>query len=295
MPKISIIVPLYNKERFIKKTISSVLEQSFSDFELIIVNDGSTDCSLDEVHTFDDARIVVVNKDNGGVSSARNAGILRANTDWLFFLDADDVLQEDCLRVLYELHERHVDADICCGNFIMQYPNIACECYCKEKKECVVQNNFKDFYNQRFFLRTGIFIVRRDVLDKTGLFDENLSLFEDLELFFKMMRVCKIVYTPDCVFIYEKMGSELSRKIASRSSAYRVNLDNTSHYEKKLYTKILIDEMITARRDKRLILQLVAEQKKHLIYIIFHFFPCLLTSLNNACFWQRVTRRFFAK
>lgn len=87
----SVVIPLYNKAHIIDRTISSVLTQTISDFELIIVNDGSTDNSIDVVHKYlKDARIKIINQFNQGVSAARNKGVLEAKFDYVAFLDADD-------------------------------------------------------------------------------------------------------------------------------------------------------------------------------------------------------------
>ena len=85
----SIVIPLYNKAKSIANTIQSILGQSFADFELIIVDDGSTDDSVAIVQQFTDQRIRLIQKDNGGVSSARNRGINDANYDFIALLDAD--------------------------------------------------------------------------------------------------------------------------------------------------------------------------------------------------------------
>ena len=77
----SIIIPLYNKEKFIENTLKSVLNQTFTDYEILIVNDGSTDNSLGKVLQFNDSRIKHFNKENGGVSTARNYGIKKAKSD----------------------------------------------------------------------------------------------------------------------------------------------------------------------------------------------------------------------
>jgi len=88
--RISVIIPLYNKEISICKTIESVLSQTFTDFELIIVNDGSTDNSFKVVSQYSNSKIRIFSKENGGVSSARNFGILKARYIYIAFLDADD-------------------------------------------------------------------------------------------------------------------------------------------------------------------------------------------------------------
>lgn len=87
---ISVVIPLYNKEELITVTVRSVLSQTFADFELLIVNDGSTDGSLAVVSAISDPRIKVINIENSGVSVARNTGIKAASHDWVAFLDADD-------------------------------------------------------------------------------------------------------------------------------------------------------------------------------------------------------------
>lgn len=94
----SVIIPLYNKEVSIKETLFSVLNQSYKQFEIIIVNDGSTDNSLNVVRAIHDPRIRIVDKVNGGVSSARNRGVKEASKEWITFLDGDDLWELDHLE-----------------------------------------------------------------------------------------------------------------------------------------------------------------------------------------------------
>ena len=90
--RLSIIIPLYNKEKHIKKTIDSVLNQDFSCFELIVVDDGSTDKSAEIVSQIQDNRIRLIQQSNSGVSKARNMGAQIASSSWLIFLDGDDAV-----------------------------------------------------------------------------------------------------------------------------------------------------------------------------------------------------------
>lgn len=124
MKLVSIIIPLYNKEKYIESVIDSVLKQSFQDFELIIVDDGSTDRSVSIVESINDYRIRLVQKSNGGVSAARNFGLQFVSSDLVFYLDADDILMPNTLETLYGLYLRHLDCDIFTCNFIQSYPNI---------------------------------------------------------------------------------------------------------------------------------------------------------------------------
>ena len=93
---ISIIIPLYNKEANIKKTLKSVLAQDYSDFELIIVNDGSTDKSVEVINSsFNDSRIQIINQENKGASAARNRGVEASKFNYISFIDADDEWETD--------------------------------------------------------------------------------------------------------------------------------------------------------------------------------------------------------
>ncbi len=102
--KISISVPVYNAQDYLEACVGSVLNQNFKDFELILVDDGSTDASLDICRRYasEDVRVKVIHKSNGGVSSARNAGIEAAEGEYVMFLDADDELEDCALKVFYD-------------------------------------------------------------------------------------------------------------------------------------------------------------------------------------------------
>ena len=117
MPFFSIIIPLYNKEKFIENTIQSALNQTFLDFELIVVNDSCTDRSLELVKAFKDQRIKIYTIRNGGVSKARNFGIQKASTNLIVLLDADDLWKSNHLEELYNLRKAHPN----CGLYAMGY------------------------------------------------------------------------------------------------------------------------------------------------------------------------------
>jgi glycosyltransferase involved in cell wall biosynthesis len=103
---------MYNKQNFIKRAIDSVFAQGHQDFELIIVNDGSTDNSLKIVEIINDFRLKIIDKPNGGVSSARNAGISVASNEWICFLDADDYWLPNHLDEISYLLKKYPEAKI---------------------------------------------------------------------------------------------------------------------------------------------------------------------------------------
>lgn len=116
MPKVSIIVPIYNVEKYLNKCVDSILNQTFKDFELILVDDGSTDnCGkiCDEYEKLDN-RIRVIHKENGGLSDARNKGIDESNSEFISFVDSDDYISEDMYEVLYNnLEKENADISVC--------------------------------------------------------------------------------------------------------------------------------------------------------------------------------------
>jgi len=124
MPKFSIIIPLYNSEKFIGATLASVLAQTYCDFEVIIVNDGSTDTSLDIVQAIakKNTRIVVITQPNRGVASARNRGLDSAAGDFICFVDSDDLLHPDALK-------------FCLGRF-EEDPSLDAVCYREKTVQC---------------------------------------------------------------------------------------------------------------------------------------------------------------
>ena len=95
MPKFSIIVPVYNVEEYIDDCLKSIKNQTFKDYEVIVVNDGTKDNSMDIVKKYD---VEIINQENGGLSAARNAGVKKAKGEYLIFLDSDDYIEKDLLK-----------------------------------------------------------------------------------------------------------------------------------------------------------------------------------------------------
>lgn len=124
-PLVSIIVPAYNAEQYIAETIRSVIDQTFQAWELIIVNDGSTDKTAEIICSFDDGRIRLLEQENGGVSSARNRGLDEAKGKYITFLDADDIFPPHSLQARVMYMEDHPDIDIVDGKVEIKDPALS--------------------------------------------------------------------------------------------------------------------------------------------------------------------------
>ena len=104
---VSVIIPMYNKEKNIARTIDSVLAQDYPWWELVVVDDGSSDGSVSVVERYEDARIRLFRKENGGVSAARNYGVQKATGEYVVYLDADDSLMPSCLLTLLDVLKKY--------------------------------------------------------------------------------------------------------------------------------------------------------------------------------------------
>lgn len=120
---ISVIIPLYNKERQIRATLGSVLNQSYTDFEIVVVDDGSTDGSTAIVESVQDARLRLIRQENGGVSAARNRGIREAKGEYVAFLDADDLWELDFLKTLHQLSVEYPSCSVYACNYDFVSPD----------------------------------------------------------------------------------------------------------------------------------------------------------------------------
>lgn len=136
MPLISIIVPVYNAESTLIRCLNSLLKQSFEDFELLVVNDGSTDNSLKILRDYEriDDRIVIINKLNGGVSSARNAGLEVVKGEWVAFCDSDDYVEPEWLENFLAVG---IDTDLTQQGIIYEHDDMSSTVFC-------MQNDFGD-------------------------------------------------------------------------------------------------------------------------------------------------------
>ena len=181
---ISVVIPLYNKEMTIKHSLSSVLSQDYDDIEVIVVNDGSTDNSVEVVKSINDSRIVVIEQENGGPSKARNTGIKNAKGEWLVTLDADDELVEHALSKMIRETEKYKDADII--DFVG---------YIRSGEELTrryhplsgrVKNPLKALYFRQVSPSSGHAIIRTSFVKKY-LYDERIRRFEDYELELRML------------------------------------------------------------------------------------------------------------
>jgi len=214
MPLISVVIPLYNKAPFIVKTIESVLHQSFDDFEVVIVDDGSTDHSAEVVRQhFTSEKIHLIEKENGGPSSARNRGVQEAKGNWIVLLDADDFLLPYSLKYFASLIEKGRDYYIC--NYYVK-DNHEIKLFSKVRKYGDVKNPFYLEAVRDLTERAGSAIIKKRLL-LDHPFNERLRRYEDAEWQYHAMRQCRVFVSPVPVMI--------SDRDAAAAACARENID----------------------------------------------------------------------
>ena len=189
MAFISVIIPLYNKQDYICATLNSALAQTFTDFEIIIINDGSSDGSEAIVKKFNDARIIYVKTDNKGVSAARNNGINRAKGKVIAFLDADDIWEKQHLQTLYDLYVKYPEAGMLASRYTIKIGkgkllkpvllNVP------DDFEGIVADAFEASLVYRLAVTSAV-AVPKYVFDKIGTFNEQVTHPEDTELWIRI-------------------------------------------------------------------------------------------------------------
>ena len=184
----SIVIPLYNKELSITNTLKSVLNQSYTAFEVVIVNDGSTDNSIEKIKAFKDKRIRIIEQENGGVSSARNRGVKEAKYEWIAFLDADDLWMENKLELVRNTINTNKNIELVLHAFetcIVHKNKIIINSYNKNKG--VISSLLQAIVNG-LKIQTSAVVVKKELFEKDTrlFFREGVNNSEDREVWYKL-------------------------------------------------------------------------------------------------------------
>lgn len=237
---ISVIIPLYNKEPIIKRTIQSILSQDYNDYEIIIVNDGSTDKSVDIVKTFTDSRIKLIEQENGGPSKARNTGLLHSKGEWIYYIDADDTISNGLLKSITHIIKT-TEADVIMGG--IDFKKESGETISIRHEEGYCSNVHKEIFINRLKPCTGsIFYKRQVCLD--NMYDETLRRYEDFERFFRVIRHTKVYVCNEPFLAVNEEYSAASNKRTDINEDFVGHLDlkGKSFWEKMCLYQLFLGE-----------------------------------------------------
>ncbi len=210
MPKFSVVIPLYNKEEFIKNSLNSVLSQTFQDFEIIIINDCSTDSSLHIVKQFTDNRITIIeHQKNKGLSASRNTGIKIAKSDYIAFLDADDIWKPGFLEKIEFLIENYPQASLFATKYdVLLKDNKILEHQFQIKgftNHGIVSNFFENNLNQSIFYPSCL-CVHKNVFDSIGFYNESISYSEDVDFNIRSQANFLFAYSDEALVTYLRIS-----------------------------------------------------------------------------------------
>lgn len=241
---ISVIIPLYNKEKYIVDTIKNVLNQTFQSFEIIVVDDGSTDEGVYKVKQIEDFRVKVISKDNGGVSSARNKGVEEAKFDYIAFLDADDEWENNHLENILSLIDKYNDvADVFVTNFFAKYSDSKKKVNRIDLTTGIIENYFQKILNKPV-IHTSSVAIRKTAFYEVGQFNAVLSRGEDIDLWIRLAKKYNIAYSDVATSNYlQDANNNSSSKVfhPSKSIVYYLDfISSISYYERQFYKKIII-------------------------------------------------------
>lgn len=208
MPKVSIVVPLYNKGRYIRRAIDSILNQTIDDLEIIVVNDGSTDDGMDSMQSYTDPRLRLIEQENFGVSAARNRGVAESSADLIAFLDADDEWLPFFLETVLRLQDNFPDAGLFATNFVLSVDGViptGCRLNQDNHDDGGIMNDY--FKRMTYALPTfnsSSVMIQKDVLKSIGGFPVGLESGEDIYTWSHIALKHKIAWTGRICAVYHQ-------------------------------------------------------------------------------------------
>jgi len=232
----SIIIPLYNKEKYVENALKSILNQTFTDYEIIIVDDGSTDKSRVLISKYLSNKIRIIDHiKNKGLSAARNTGIKNATSNYITFLDADDLWHPNFLQTINDLISSLPEAHIFATNFNEVYPKKTLNPHNGSEKLAPGFNGIIDFF--KLNLKQGIYTPssvcwHKSVFETIGYYDENISFSEDLDFNIRANLKFKLAYSKSVQMSY---FMETDNQI-TRSSILNKTFPDYDQYEKHCST-----------------------------------------------------------
>ncbi len=211
MPTISVVIPAYNGERTIVETLQCLQKQTFSDFEIIVINDGSTDGTLEVIKTVQDSRLKVFSYSNGGLPVARNRGILQATGEFITFIDADDLWTPDKLELQLAALQKNPEAGLAYSwTLVMDEKG---ENFHPGTSVSFEGNVHAQLLLSNFIANGSNAMLRREAIASVGEFDSTLRSCEDWDYWLRVAPDWSFVVVPKNQILYRQSSGAMSSKV----------------------------------------------------------------------------------
>ena len=237
-PYFTVVIPLFNKEKFILNTIESVLKQSFENFEVLIVEDCSTDTSLEVISTIKSEKVKVIQHDcNKGLSASRNTGIKNANSNYVAFLDADDVWKENFLEEIFTLITTFPQAELYATNYEEVFQNntvLLPNNYAEKLEENTIISDFFAISLAQPLYCPSSFCVKKSVFDAVGYYNETIQFGEDVDFNIRANSLFQLAYSKKSLVSYTMVSenqitqSLLGNKVITDFNSFETMETSTS-------------------------------------------------------------------
>jgi glycosyltransferase involved in cell wall biosynthesis len=288
---ISVVIPVYNREGVIEIAIRSVLNQTYKDFELIIVDDCSTDKTMDVVNSFEDNRIRMIQMPkNSGAAAARNMGIINTKADLISLLDSDDFYEPNFLEESYSILKNSASGIGFMWTGIRTIRNKKIETSCWQPT--FVESNYLTFLHALHIGTNSGISIKKKVFESCGLFNEKLPAAEDTDFFLRITQHFGYVCSPKILININKSGDDrLSKNYKKIATAYNLFLpqhfsaiDKSKKLQKKFFYKMmwlnyhLSSKSLARFYFKKLISLKLVDKKTILVCTIFELFSNRIAS-----------------
>lgn len=250
-PTFSVVIPLYNKEKHIRRAIDSVLNQDYKDFNIIIIDDGSSDSSREIVENYKDTQIKYFRQENQGVSIARNNGIKYSSGDYIALLDADDEWTKTHLSDILTMIKKYPNSGIYATAYmIVDEKGLKKKLWEDEGNSIYPIDFFKETYpDKKLPITASSVCIPKDMFIKYGFFQENHPRGEDLDLWARIALFEEVIFYRKSSSIYYKNSENRSiQKINIEEYPFINTYKNLSYNDKNLTTKIYVKEFVAMQQ-----------------------------------------------
>lgn len=253
MIKFSFIIPAYNAELYILECINSIIKDPRTDIEIILINDGSTDKTIEVAQSINDSRIIVLNQENAGVSVARNTGINASKGEYLIFLDADDVYNIEHLDKMAKPFEKDKNIVLTYASYIRitsdgkPMPQSPYAKFFNKPSGSVL----KKFLARNYIATTGICCIKADIITKSGLFNPTLRTVQDWEYWCRLACEGKFFFISDVIIMkYRKHPSSATSTKGDNPDLFFMPAVNAVYSNERILNIVPKEELDKLKRSR---------------------------------------------